>query len=77
MKMKHLKTRQELNESSENLNISDVSDSKIIVGKNYIIIEYDTKVVVIDKDDDRKKALVTSDLVDKTGGFWINYNKLK
>ena len=28
--MKHLKTRQELNESSENLNISDVSDSDFI-----------------------------------------------
>ena len=27
--MKHLKTRQELNESSENLNISDVRSSKI------------------------------------------------
>ena len=28
MKMKHLKTRQELNEVTENLNISDVSDSE-------------------------------------------------
>jgi hypothetical protein len=27
--MKHLKTQQELNESSENLNISGVSDSKL------------------------------------------------
>jgi hypothetical protein len=27
--MKHLKTPQELNEASENLNISDVSESKI------------------------------------------------
>jgi hypothetical protein len=61
----------------ENLNISDVSDSKIIVGETYIVKEYDTKVVVIDKDDDRKRAFVTSDLVDKKGGFWINYNKLK
>jgi len=75
--MKHLKTPQELNESSENLNISDVSDSKIIVGETYIVKEYDTKVVVIDKDDDRKRAFVTSDLVDKKGGFRINYNKLK
>jgi len=29
MKMKHIKTQQELNEASENLNISDVSDSYI------------------------------------------------
>jgi hypothetical protein len=75
--MKHLKTRQELNEASENLNISDVSDSKIIVGNKYTVEEYDTKVVVIEIDDDRKKAFVTADLVDKTGGFWINYSKLK
>ncbi len=27
--MKHLKTQQQLNEASENLNISDVSDSKL------------------------------------------------
>lgn len=27
--MKHLKTPQELNEASENLNVSDVSDSKL------------------------------------------------
>lgn len=49
----------------------------VIVGEIYIIKEYDTKVFVIDKDDDTKKALVTSDLVDKTGKFWINYNKLQ
>jgi hypothetical protein len=75
--MKHLKTRQELNEASENLNIYDVSDSKIIVGNKYTVEEYDTKVVVIEIDDERKKAFVSSDLVDKTGGFWVNYKKLK
>jgi hypothetical protein len=75
--MKGKRHIQSFNEHQENLNISDVSDSKIIVGETYIIKEYDTKVVVIDKDDDRKRVFVTSDLVDKTGGFWINYNKLK
>lgn len=64
------------NENSE-LNISDVSDSEIIVGNKYTIEKYDTKVVVIEIDDDKKKAFVTSDLIDKTDGFWINYNKLK
>jgi hypothetical protein len=34
--MKHLKTPQELNEASENLNISDVRSSKII----YTVIPY-------------------------------------
>jgi hypothetical protein len=34
--MKHLKTPQQLNESSENLNISDVRSSKII----YTVIPY-------------------------------------
>ena len=42
--MKHLKTRNQLNEASENLNISDVSDSligrKLIYkGKEYTIID--------------------------------------
>jgi len=71
--MKSNKHIQSFNEHQENLNISDVSDNKIIVGEIYIIKEYNTKVVVIDKDDERRKALVTSDLVDKTGEFWINY----
>lgn len=62
---------------TEKLNISGVSDSKIIVGNRYTIEIYDTKVVVIEIDDDKKKAFVTSDLIDKTGGFWINHNKLK
>jgi hypothetical protein len=33
--MKHLKTPQELNESQENLNLSDVRESKIIRGDNF------------------------------------------
>jgi hypothetical protein len=36
--MKHLKTPQELNESSENLNISDVSDSK----NQYTVVSQDS-----------------------------------
>lgn len=51
--------------------------NKIIIGQKYVVKDYDTKVVVIDKNDDKMKAFVTSDLVGKTGGFWINYNKLK
>ena len=74
MKNKNIKSFGEFN---ENLNISDVSDSEIIVGNKYTIEKHDTKVVVIEKDDDKKKAFVSSDLIDKTGGFWINYNKLK
>jgi hypothetical protein len=35
--MKDLKTPQELNESSENLNISDVSDSYVIASLNLMI----------------------------------------
>ena len=31
--MKHLKTRQQLNEASENFNISDVSDSYSVIGR--------------------------------------------
>jgi len=31
--MKHLKTRQQFNEASENLNISDVSDSYSVIGR--------------------------------------------
>jgi hypothetical protein len=34
--MKHLKTPQELNESSENLNISDVGDSKLYTKEEVI-----------------------------------------
>ena len=75
--MKNNKHIQSFGEFNENLNISDVSDSEIIVGNQYTIEKYDTKVVVIEKDDDKKKAFVSSDLIDKTGGFWINYNKLK
>lgn len=74
---KRLKNIQTFEQHSSELNISDVSESKIIVGNKYTIEEYDTKVVVIEIDDDRKKAFVTADLVDKTGGFWINHNKLK
>lgn len=44
--MKHLKTPQQLNESSENLDISDVSDSKVIeidsvydLDKTYLQVE--------------------------------------
>jgi hypothetical protein len=55
----------------------NISNSKIIIGETYFIKEYETKVVVMIKDDNRKKAFVTSDLVDKTGGFWINYDKLQ
>jgi hypothetical protein len=73
MKVKHIKT---FEEPISELNISGVSDSEIIIGNYYNIDEYDTKVVVVDKNDDRQKAFVTSDLVDKTGAFWINYNKL-
>ena len=42
--MKHLKTSKELNETSENLNISDVSDSLIRQGTFHMdvdIIKYD------------------------------------
>jgi hypothetical protein len=34
--MKHLKTQQELNEASENLNISDVMNSKLNLYKNIL-----------------------------------------
>lgn len=50
-------------EHTEKLNISDVSDSKIIVGNRYTIEKYDTKVVVIEIDDDKKKAFVTCELL--------------
>jgi hypothetical protein len=43
--MKHLKTPQELNETSENLNISDVSDS--LIGKK--LIYKGNKYTIIDK----------------------------
>ena len=39
--MKHLKTPQELNEATENLNISDVSDSKLYS-------EHDIKTAVVE-----------------------------
>ena len=84
MKNKNIKSFGEFNENSNSKlskdassSISDVSDSEIIVGNKYTIEKHDTKVVVIEKDDDKKKAFVSSDLIDKTGGFWINYNKLK
>ena len=64
------------NEHQENLNISDISDSEIIIGNYYYIMKFNTKVVVVDKNDKEKKVFVTADLVDKTGEFWINYNKL-
>jgi hypothetical protein len=59
------------------LRLFDVSESKIIIGRKYLVEEYETKVVVIGKDDDKKQALVTPDLVDNTGRFWIKYHKLK
>lgn len=53
--MKHLKTPQELNEASENLNISDVSNSligkKVIwKGKEYTIVDKhnDSDFIMID-----------------------------
>jgi hypothetical protein len=72
-----IKEEQDLN-NTENpkFGISDVSDSEIIVGNYYDIEKYDTKVVVLAKDDTKNKAKVTADLVSETSGFWINYNKL-
>jgi hypothetical protein len=38
--MEHLKTQKQLNESPENLNISDVSDSKFeMIGPEYLYIK--------------------------------------
>ena len=43
--MKHLKSRQELNEASENLNISDVSGSKITKPfKSNLKVKYDSSL---------------------------------
>jgi len=46
--MKHLKTPQELNEASENLNISDVSDSDLIgeikKQKDNLLIDLENKL---------------------------------
>jgi len=72
-----MKRIKKFNQYIKESSIPNVIDSKIIVGNRYTILKYDTQVVVIEKDDDKKKAFVTSDLIDKTGGFWINYNKLK
>jgi hypothetical protein len=57
--MKHLKTQKQLNEASENLNISDVSDSSyrdflIQVSKDRKILENERKKLLIS---DRVKGL--------------------
>jgi hypothetical protein len=52
--MKHLKTPQELNESSENLNISDVSDSSY---REFLIqVSNDRKVL-----ENKRRELLSSD----------------
>ena len=54
--MKHLKTPQQLNESSENLNISDVSDSSY---RNFLIqVSKDRKIL-----ENQRKELLISDRV--------------
>lgn len=55
--MKHLKTQKQLNEASENLNISDVRSSKII----YTVIPYFSDGIEVNQNDiksfiDFKKA---------------------
>jgi hypothetical protein len=52
MKMKHLKTRQELNESSENLNISDVSGG--LINDSWRVIDMEELYDYINKDKDEK-----------------------
>lgn len=56
MEIKHLKTPQQLNESSENLNISDVSDSSY---RNFLIqVSKDRKIL-----ENQRKELLISDRV--------------
>ena len=50
--MKHLKTRQELNESSEKLNISDVSGS--LINESWRVIDMVELYDYINKDRDEK-----------------------
>ena len=57
--MKHLKTPQELNEASENLNISDVKESRTngsVVDDTFK--ELDEKLSIINKVKKRKKEML-------------------
>jgi hypothetical protein len=66
--MKHLKTPQELNEASENLNISDVSDSDLIgeikKQKDNLLIDLENKLGDIIPD----SFFRLSDLIDRL--YW-------
>ena len=55
--MKHLKTPQELNEASENLNISDVSESKKITKDEFIDEFLDRLYMNGTKDDGKYNCL--------------------
>lgn len=50
---------------------------QIIIDNKYFIKEFNTKIVVVDKDDNKMMALVTTDFYNKTNTYWINYKKLK
>jgi ribosomal protein S18 acetylase RimI-like enzyme len=65
--MKHLKTPQELNEASENLNISDVSDSKY----SYNIIKGDENIFELFLDEKLIGQSKFSD-IEKSGYFSQN-----
>jgi len=78
--MKHLKTPQELNEASENLNISDVRSGNF-VNLQFEVIEYDNNIdkgdFFIDGDTIHCCSRVNGDVVIDSDGLWHNPKSIK
>jgi hypothetical protein len=78
--MKHLKTQKQLNESSENLNISDVRSGNF-VNLQFEVIEYDNNMdkgdFFIDGDTIHCFSRVNGDIVIDSDGLWHNPNSIK
>jgi hypothetical protein len=78
--MKHLKTQKQLNESSENLNISDVRSGNF-VNLQFEVIEYDNNMdkgdFFIDVDTIHCFSRVNGDIVIDSDGLWHNPNSIK
>ena len=47
-----------------------------IIGETIYTKEEDIKVIIIDKDDNTQKALISNDIINKTDSYWIDYDEL-
>ena len=60
-----------------NYDLYSVKIDEIVIGEIYNINDYDTKVIILHKDDSTNRAFVTKDLFNKKNGFFVDYDELK